>query len=175
LSSDLSAFASDTTSQLDVLWHDGDSLRVDGAQVGVFEQSNQISFAGFLQGYNSGALETQISLEILGDLTDQTLEGQFADQQFSRFLVATNFTKSHYARTITMWFLDSTNGWSTFTGWGGFFELPQVSRVQQLFTEQLSLLGRLFYLMQVSWVQRLFLEQLKKSPKLRKVTRDWIV
>jgi hypothetical protein len=143
LSSDLSAFASDTTSQLDVLWHDGDSLCVDGAQY-VFEQSNQISFAGFLQGHNSGALETQIDLEILSYLTDQTLERQFADQQFSRFLVATNFTKSHYTGTITMWFLDSTNGWSTFTGWGGFFELPQVSRVQQLFMGQLSLLGRLF-------------------------------
>ncbi len=31
LLSELSAFASDTTSQLDVLWHDGDSLGVDGA------------------------------------------------------------------------------------------------------------------------------------------------
>jgi hypothetical protein len=34
-------------------WHDGDSLGVDGAQVGIFEQSSQISFAGFLQGHNS--------------------------------------------------------------------------------------------------------------------------
>jgi hypothetical protein len=93
--SKLSAFASNTTSQLDVLWHDGDFLGVDGAQVGVFEQSNQKSFAGFLQGHNSGALEAEVSLEVLSDLTDQTLEGQFADQQLSRFLVATNLTKSH--------------------------------------------------------------------------------
>jgi hypothetical protein len=48
--SKLSAFTSNTTSQLDVLGHDGDSLGVDGAQVGIFEQSNQVSFAGFLQG-----------------------------------------------------------------------------------------------------------------------------
>jgi hypothetical protein len=73
LLSDLSAFTSDATSQLDVLGYDGDSLGVDGAQDGVFEQSNQISFAGFLQGHNSGTLETQIGLEILSDLTDQTL------------------------------------------------------------------------------------------------------
>jgi hypothetical protein len=111
LSSDLSAFASDTTSQLDVLWHDGDSLGMDGAQVGVYELSNQISFAGFLQGYNSGVLESQIGLEVLSDLTDQTLERQFADQQFSRFLIATDFSESHCTGTITMWFLDSSSGW----------------------------------------------------------------
>jgi hypothetical protein len=34
-----------------------------------------------LQGHNSRALETQVSLEVLGDLTDQTLERQFADLQ----------------------------------------------------------------------------------------------
>jgi hypothetical protein len=81
LLSDLSAFTSNTTSQLDVLGHDGDSLGVDGAQVGIFEESHQVSFAGFLQGHNSGALETLVSLEVLSDLTDQTLERQFADQQ----------------------------------------------------------------------------------------------
>jgi hypothetical protein len=36
---------------------------MDGTQVGIFEQSNQISFAGFLQDHNSGTLETQISFE----------------------------------------------------------------------------------------------------------------
>lgn len=33
----LSTLTTDTTSQLDVLWHDSDTLGVDGAQVGVFE------------------------------------------------------------------------------------------------------------------------------------------
>ena len=37
---DLSSLASDTSSQLDVLRHDGHSLGVDGTQVGVFEQTN---------------------------------------------------------------------------------------------------------------------------------------
>ncbi len=36
----LSAFSTDTSCQLDVLWHDGDTLGVDGAQVGVLEESD---------------------------------------------------------------------------------------------------------------------------------------
>uniref|UniRef100_T1GIP6 Uncharacterized protein n=1 Tax=Megaselia scalaris TaxID=36166 RepID=T1GIP6_MEGSC len=48
ISLSLSSFSTDTSGQLDVLWHDGDTFGVDGAQVGVFKQTYQISFAGFL-------------------------------------------------------------------------------------------------------------------------------
>jgi len=65
----LSAFASDSSSQLDILWHDGDSLGVDGAQVGVFEETDQVGLAGFLESRNSRALEAEIGLEVLGDFT----------------------------------------------------------------------------------------------------------
>ena len=41
----LSTFSTDTSGQLDVLWHNGDSLGVDGAQVSVFKETNQVSFA----------------------------------------------------------------------------------------------------------------------------------
>lgn len=37
---DLSTFATDSASQLYVLWHDGDTLSVDGTQVGVLEETN---------------------------------------------------------------------------------------------------------------------------------------
>lgn len=46
----LSTFASDTAGQLDVLGHNCDALGVDRAQVGVFKQTDQVGFAGFLQG-----------------------------------------------------------------------------------------------------------------------------
>ena len=59
--------------RLDVLWHDGDSLGVDGAQVGVFEEADQVGFAGFLESCDGGRLESQVGLEVLGDLSDQTL------------------------------------------------------------------------------------------------------
>jgi hypothetical protein len=38
---------------LDVLWHDGDSLGVDGAEVGVFEETNEVGLGGFLEGEDS--------------------------------------------------------------------------------------------------------------------------
>uniref|UniRef100_A0A8C1DFJ3 Core Histone H2A/H2B/H3 domain-containing protein n=1 Tax=Cyprinus carpio carpio TaxID=630221 RepID=A0A8C1DFJ3_CYPCA len=58
----LSALSADAARQLDVFGHDGDSLGVDGAQVGVLEQTDQISLAGLLQGHDGGALEAQAYL-----------------------------------------------------------------------------------------------------------------
>ena len=80
----LAAYAS---RQLDVLRHDGDALGVYGAQVGVFKQSHEVSLAGFLQGHHCGALEAKVRLEVLSDLSDETLEGQLADEQLSALLV----------------------------------------------------------------------------------------
>ena len=83
----LSTFATDTASQLDVLWHDCDTLGVDGAQVGVFEESYEVGLGSFLEGHDSRGLEAEISLEVLGDFTDQTLEWKLADKELSGFLV----------------------------------------------------------------------------------------
>ena len=83
----LGALSPDPPGQLDVLGHDGDPLGVDGAEVGVLEESHKVSLAGLLQSHHSRALEAQVSLEILGDLTNQPLEGQLADQQLGRLLV----------------------------------------------------------------------------------------
>ena len=45
----LSTLATDPSGQLDVLWHDGDTLGVDGAQVGVLKQADQVSLRCLLQ------------------------------------------------------------------------------------------------------------------------------
>ena len=79
----LGAFATDTAGELDVLGHDGHTLGVDGAKVGVFEEANKVSFGGFLEGEDGRALEAKVSLEVLGNLTDQALEGQLADEELS--------------------------------------------------------------------------------------------
>jgi hypothetical protein len=79
----LSAFSANTTSQLDVFWHDCDTLGVDGAQVGVFEEANEVRFGCFLQCHDGRRLEAQISFEVLGDLTNQALEWQLTDEQLS--------------------------------------------------------------------------------------------
>ena len=53
---------------------------MDGAQVGVLEQADEVGLGRLLQGHHGGALEPQVGLEVLGDLPDQALEGQLADQ-----------------------------------------------------------------------------------------------
>ena len=88
----LCSFSADSAGQLNVLGHDRDTLGVDGAQVGVFKKTNEVSFASFLKSHHTRALETQISLEILSDFSHKTLEGQLADQQLGGFLVTTNLT-----------------------------------------------------------------------------------
>ena len=42
LESDLSSLSTDAAGQLDVLGHDGDTLGVDGAQVGVLEEADDV-------------------------------------------------------------------------------------------------------------------------------------
>ena len=77
----LGSLSTDAASQLDVLGHDGDTLGVDGAQVGVLEQADQVGLAGLLQSHDGRALEAEVGLEVLGDLSDQTLEGKLRERE----------------------------------------------------------------------------------------------
>lgn len=49
---------------------DGDTLGVDGAQVGVLEEGDEVRLDRLLQGTDGGRLEAEVGLEVLGDLTD---------------------------------------------------------------------------------------------------------
>jgi hypothetical protein len=66
----LSTFTTDTTGQLDVLWHNRDTFGMDGAQVGIFKETDQVGFASFLESHDGRRLETQIGLEVLSNFTD---------------------------------------------------------------------------------------------------------
>ena len=96
----LLALTTDTAGELDVLGHDGDTLGVDSAQVGVLEQTNEVSLRSLLESQDGSALEAQVVLEVLGNLTNQTLERQLADQEIGGLLVTTNFTQSDGTRAI---------------------------------------------------------------------------
>jgi histone H3 len=104
----LRAFTTDAASQLDVLGHDGHTLGVDGAQVGVLEQTNQVSLSSLLQSTDSRGLETQVRLEVLSNLTNQALEGQLADQKLGRLLESTDLTQSDGTRAKAVRLLDTT-------------------------------------------------------------------
>ena len=91
--SSLRALATEAARKLDVLGLDGNTLGMDGAEVGVFEERDEIGLNGLLQRADGGALEAEIALKVLGDLTDETLEGELADQELGRLLVATDLTE----------------------------------------------------------------------------------
>ena len=112
-SGNLSTLSTDTAGQLDVLGHDGDPLGVDGTQVGVLKETHEVSLASLLQSHDSGALEPQVSLEVLGDFTHQTLEGELADQKLGRLLVPTDLTKSDGSGPVTVGLLHTSGGRGT--------------------------------------------------------------
>ena len=67
---------------------------MNSAQVGIFEERDQVSLDGFLESTDGRALEAKIRFEVLSDFTNKALEGQLADQKLSGLLVATDLTKS---------------------------------------------------------------------------------
>jgi len=60
--STLSPLATDPPSQLNVLGHDGHALGMDGAQVGVLEETHQVGLCSLLKGQHCMALEAEVSL-----------------------------------------------------------------------------------------------------------------
>ena len=111
----LSSFSSNSSRELDVFWHDGDSLGVDGAQVGVFEEADEVRLGGFLESHDGGGLESEISLEVLGDFADESLEGQLADQKLRRFLVSADLSQGDGAGSVSVWLLDASGRWGGFS------------------------------------------------------------
>ena len=89
----LRALATETAGELDVLALDGDTLGVDGAQVGVLEERDEVGLDGLLERADGRALEAEVALEVLGDLTDETLEWELADEELGRLLVTTDLTE----------------------------------------------------------------------------------
>ena len=67
---------------------------MDGAQVGVFEERDEVGLNGLLESTDGGRLETEVRLEVLSDFTDETLEGKLPDQKLSGLLVTTDLTES---------------------------------------------------------------------------------
>ena len=53
-------------------------------------------------------MESQVGLEFLSDLSDESLEGQFANQKFSGLLESADFSECDSAWSETVRLLDST-------------------------------------------------------------------
>jgi len=105
----LRALATESSGKLDILGLNGDTLGVDGAQVGVLEKRDEVSLNGFLEGTDGRGLEAEVGLEVLCDFTDQTLEGELSDQELGRLLVTSDLTESDGTWLIPVGLLDTTS------------------------------------------------------------------
>ena len=83
---------------------------MNGTQVGVFEQTDKVSFGCFLERQNGRGLETEIRLEVLGNLTNETLEGGLADEEVGRLLVLADLTKSNGSGAVAVGLLHTSSG-----------------------------------------------------------------
>ena len=122
--SNLSTLSTDTAGKLDVLGHDGDTLGMDGTQVGVLKQTDEVSLTGLLESHDGRALEAEVCLEVLGNLTDQTLEGQLADEKLSGLLVSPDLTESNSSWPVSVGLLDSSGSGGRFASSLGGQLLP---------------------------------------------------
>lgn len=89
---------------------------MDRAQVSVFKQRHQVGFGSFLQRQNGRSLEAKVVLEILRNLANQALKGEFADQEVGAFLVSADLAQGDGARAIAVRLFHSTSCWRRLAG-----------------------------------------------------------
>jgi len=70
---------------------------VDGAEVGVLEEADHVGLSGLLKGEDGRGLEAEIGLEVGGDFSDESLEGELADEELGRLLEATDLSEGDRA------------------------------------------------------------------------------
>jgi len=116
----LSPLASDSASELNILRHNGNSLSMNSTKIGIFKQTNKISFSCFLKSRNSATLESEICFEILSDFSNQSLERKLPYEKLCALLILSDFTKSNGSWTESVWLLHSSCRRSWFpSGFGG--------------------------------------------------------
>ena len=71
---------------------------MNGAQVRVLKQTYEVGLGGLLQSTDGGRLETKVRLVVLGNLTNETLEGELTDEELGGLLVTTDFAKCDRTR-----------------------------------------------------------------------------
>ena len=104
------ALSTDSAGELHVLWHDGDSLGVDGAEVGVFEETDHVGLRCLLEGEDGRGLESEFTSVLRGDFTDESLEGEFSDEKLGALLESSDFSKSDSSWSESVGLLDTTGG-----------------------------------------------------------------
>ena len=90
----LSTFAAETAGELEITSHEGDALGVEGAEVGVREETSDVGFGRFLESSDGGCLPAETVLVAGGEFTDEALEGGLAHEEISGLLVLLDLAES---------------------------------------------------------------------------------
>ena len=77
----------DPSSKLNIFWHDGLLTWVQGTEVSILQQFDQVILCSILECKYCGGLPSEVSLEILGDVLHQTAEYPHRYQQDNTILV----------------------------------------------------------------------------------------
>jgi hypothetical protein len=118
------AFSSDTASELNVLGHDSDTLRMNCAKIGIFKEAYKVRFRRLLKGENGGRLKAEVGLEVLGDFAHETLERQLANEEVGCLLILADLAQGNGTGPVAMGLLDAANGRSRLAGGLGCELLP---------------------------------------------------
>ena len=73
---------------------------MDGAEVGVLEETDHVGLSGLLEGEDGGGLEAKVVLELGSDLTDKSLEGKLADEELGGLLVLADLTERNGSGSV---------------------------------------------------------------------------
>ena len=109
---------SDSSGELHVLWHDGNSSGVDGTEVGVLEESDHVSFSGLLEGKDGGRLESEVGLEVRGDFSNESLERKLSDEELGGLLESSDFSECDGSWSESVGSLHANVGWRLSLGGG---------------------------------------------------------
>ena len=76
----LGPLPTETSRKLNIADRNRHALSVNGSQLSIFHDTNKIRFPRALQRHNSVRLETQIGVEVLRHLANETLERKLGTQ-----------------------------------------------------------------------------------------------
>ena len=85
--------SSDSSGEQEILLHDGLSLGVDSAQVGVLEESDEVGLGSFLDCDEGLGSESDLVINALGDGPHESLEGRSQEEQGGRLLVSLDLSQ----------------------------------------------------------------------------------
>ena len=81
---------------------------MNGAQVGIFEETSQVALSCFLKGKEGLRLESELSIDTVTDCSDESLEWSFSEHEGNGLLVSLYFSEGNSSGSESSGLLDST-------------------------------------------------------------------